>query len=64
MSNTKKITANKKNRREKGCRALFSGSNPHSNGVDFSRNSCDRIARNKATEHTASGKIILRVAGI
>lgn len=37
MSNTRKITARRKNRVEKGSRALFFGSNPHSNGVDFSR---------------------------
>lgn len=30
MSNTKNKTARRKNRREKGRRALFFGSNPHS----------------------------------
>jgi hypothetical protein len=34
-----KITAIKKNRDEKGSRAEFSGSNPHLNGVLFSRSS-------------------------
>ena len=37
MSNTKKITAKRKNRRENGIRAEFFGSNPHSKGVVFSR---------------------------
>lgn len=30
MSNTRNSTASRKNRREKGSRALFLGSNPHS----------------------------------
>lgn len=37
ISKTRKITANKKNRKEKGSRALFLGSNPHSKELDFSR---------------------------
>lgn len=37
ISNTRKITANRKNRRENGIRAEFRGSNPHSNGESFSR---------------------------
>lgn len=37
MSKTKKITANRKNRIEKGRRADDKGSNPHSNGEIFSR---------------------------
>lgn len=36
-SKIRKITAIKKNRREKGKRADLFGSNPHSNGDDFSR---------------------------
>lgn len=40
-SKIKKITAIKKNRNEKGIRAEFLGSNPHSNGDDFSRSSID-----------------------
>lgn len=36
MSKTKKMTARRKNRIENGRRALFLGSNPHSNGDDFS----------------------------
>lgn len=37
MSNTIKIIARRKNRIEKGIRAVLLGSNPHSNGEDFSR---------------------------
>jgi hypothetical protein len=37
ISNTMKMTASKKNRVEKGRRAVFLGSNPHSKGEDFSR---------------------------
>ena len=36
-SKIKKITAIKKNCKEKGKRAVFLGSNPHSNGEAFSR---------------------------
>ena len=43
ISNTIKITANIKNRVENGMRAEFIGSNPHSNGDDFSRSEEDRI---------------------
>lgn len=37
MSKTRKITAKRKNRSEKGIRAEAFGSNPHSNGDSFSR---------------------------
>lgn len=37
ISNTIKIIARRKNRIENGVRALWCGSNPHSNGEDFSR---------------------------
>jgi len=37
ISKTKKITASKKNRVEKGIRADLLGSNPHSKGLLFSR---------------------------
>lgn len=37
ISNTRKITAKRKNRVENGRRALSFGSNPHSKGVLFSR---------------------------
>lgn len=63
ISNTKKITASKKNRREKGIRALALGSNPHSKGEDFSRSSDDRNEINKAMDNTKVGikREILRV---
>lgn len=48
MSKTRKITANRKNRRENGIRAEFLGSNPHSNGDSFSRSWLDRAARTQA----------------
>lgn len=47
-SNIKKITANKKNRREKGIRADWFGSNPHSNGEVFSRSFKVRIFKVQA----------------
>jgi hypothetical protein len=37
ISKTRKITANRKNRMEKGVRAERKGSNPHSKGESFSR---------------------------
>ena len=37
MSNTRKIIAKRKKRRENGRRALFLGSKPHSKGESFSR---------------------------
>jgi hypothetical protein len=38
-----KITASRKNRKENGIRALRLGSNPHSNGDDFSRSAEVRV---------------------
>lgn len=55
ISNTKKITANKKNRNEKGIRAFALGSNPHSNGEDFSRSSMDRKEIIRASNRTIEG---------
>lgn len=49
ISNTRKITASKKNRVEKGRRALSFGSKPHSNGVDFSRSFSLRELSRKAS---------------
>lgn len=43
ISNTIKMIANRKNRIENGTRALWLGSNPHSNGDDFSRSVDVRI---------------------
>ena len=48
ISNTKKITAKRKNRRENGMRAVFFGSNPHSKGLNFSRFRFDRAASSLA----------------
>lgn len=45
MSNTRKITARRKNRVENGRRALSFGSKPHSKGVDFSRSFILRALR-------------------
>lgn len=42
ISKTKKITARRKNRVEKGIRALFLGSKPHSKGEAFSRSLLER----------------------
>jgi len=58
ISNTIKIMANKKNRIENGMRALWFGSNPHSNGEDFSRFDVDRIAVIHAIKNTMAGRII------
>lgn len=48
MSKSKNRTANRKNREEKGIRAEDFGSNPHSNGEDFSRFMVDFMARLQA----------------
>lgn len=58
MSNTIKMIASKKNRIENGIRALWFGSNPHSNGDDFSRVGVERIAVIQAVEKIIEGKII------
>jgi len=58
MSKTKKITASKKNRREKGMRAEFLGSNPHSKGESFSRSWSDREARVQATAGIRRARIV------
>jgi len=51
-----KIIANKKNRIEKGTRAVWFGSNPHSNGDVFSRVVCDgREDSTHAAEYTNIG---------
>lgn len=61
MSNTIKIIARRKNRMENGTRALWLGSNPHSNGEDFSRFEEERIAVIHAIENTINGKTIAMV---
>lgn len=53
MSNTKKITASRKKRREKGSRAEFLGSNPHSKGEAFSRSWVLRLARTQEMKKIA-----------
>lgn len=58
MSNTIKIIASRKNRMENGMRALWLGSNPHSNGDDFSRFVVDRMAVIQAIINTINGRII------
>ena len=58
ISNTIKIIASRKNRIENGIRALWLGSNPHSNGEDFSRFDVDRIAVIHAIKNTIEGRII------
>lgn len=58
MSKTIKIIARRKNRIENGIRALWLGSNPHSNGDDFSRLEVDRIAVIHAIKNTIEGRII------
>ena len=51
ISKTKKITASKKNRREKGNRAELLGSNPHSKGDLFSRSRILRKERENLTNN-------------
>jgi hypothetical protein len=55
ISKTIKIIASKKNRVENGIRAVLLGSNPHSNGEDFSRSSVDREAKIHAAASTTRG---------
>ena len=57
ISKTKKITANKKNRIEKGIRAFLLGSKPHSKGEHFSRSSEERNVMIKARDRTTTGII-------
>lgn len=59
MSNTIKIIANKKNRIEKGIRAVWFGSNPHSKDESFSRGVCvGREDKIQAIAYTNTGRII------
>jgi len=58
ISNTIKMIAKRKNRIENGIRAVLLGSNPHSNGEDFSRSWFDRVFNIHAIKITASGIII------
>ncbi len=58
ISNTIKIIARRKNRIEKGIRAVLFGSNPHSKGEDFSRSILDRALRIQAAVRTSEGRAI------
>lgn len=55
ISNTRKMTANRKNRIENGIRAECNGSNPHSNGDDFSRFIIERDEMIHAIANTIGG---------
>lgn len=59
ISNTKKITASKKNRVENGKRAVFLGSKPHSKGDAFSRSGNERT-----DEAETRKEVIIMTAGI
>lgn len=58
MSNTMKIIARRKKRIENGIRALWLGSNPHSNGEDFSRSVRVRTAKIQDRTYRINGIII------
>lgn len=58
ISKTRKITARRKNRSEKGIRAELFGSNPHSKGEDFSRSTVLRDASAHASVKTRGGRAI------
>lgn len=51
-----KMIPNKKNRSENGIRAVFLGSNPHSNGDDFSRSLNERELRIQAAIKVAKAR--------
>lgn len=61
ISNTRKITARRKNRRENGIRADEFGSNPHSNGVVFSRSVFFLVEMIRVVIITTRGKIIAHI---
>jgi len=48
--------ARRKNRIEKGIRAVLLGSKPHSKGEDFSRSILDRVLRIQAAMRIIEGK--------
>lgn len=56
MSKTRKITAKRKNRVEKGRRADRAGSNPHSKGESFSRSIVDRAVKIIIIKNSKRGK--------
>jgi hypothetical protein len=51
-----KMIPSKKNRSENGIRAVFLGSNPHSNGDDFSRSLSERELRIQAAIKVAKAR--------
>lgn len=57
MSKTIKIIARRKNRIEKGIRAEWLGSNPHSKGDSFSRSLLDRIDTTNVISRIIIGNI-------
>lgn len=57
ISKTKKITARRKKRKEKGKRADFLGSKPHSKGEHFSRSLDERAARAQAAKPTTTARV-------
>nr|AGJ50261.1 NADH dehydrogenase subunit 3 [Pontoscolex corethrurus]AGJ50262.1 NADH dehydrogenase subunit 3 [Pontoscolex corethrurus]AGJ50263.1 NADH dehydrogenase subunit 3 [Pontoscolex corethrurus]AGJ50264.1 NADH dehydrogenase subunit 3 [Pontoscolex corethrurus]AGJ50265.1 NADH dehydrogenase subunit 3 [Pontoscolex corethrurus] len=58
MSNTMKMIASSKNRMENGIRAMLLGSNPHSNGEDFSRSWVDRFRSNSEVMSSTLGMMM------
>ena len=64
ISNTIKIIARRKNRIENGIRALWLGSNPHSNGDDFSRSFNVRIVSNKDKEKIIIGNTMATIEDV
>jgi hypothetical protein len=63
MSNTKNSTARRKKRNEKGSRALFFGSNPHSKGDNLFIEGVGRFLSNQASRKTAGGIPKARIKG-
>jgi hypothetical protein len=63
-SNTIKIMASKKNRIENGIRAVFFGSNPHSNADDFSRSLLVRIFKNHDSKNVRIAIVDAMVANV
>lgn len=64
MSNTRNRIVNRKNRREKGMRADFLGSNPHSKGEALSRSWAVRIERAVAVDRIRVAKIRIMVVNV
>lgn len=61
ISNTRKITANRKNRKEKGKRAVLLVSNPHSKAASFSRSCIDRA---ETINITTSSNIGIKIENV